>query len=71
VNAPWSPNRPGAAAREPFAAYVCDDLTADILRPVCIEQGWQVEKIHKGGLRSPFPQARTSCSLIFLNRAIL
>jgi pilus assembly protein CpaE len=52
MNAPWSPTRAGATSREPFAAYVCDDVTADALRPVCTEQGWQVEKIHKGGLRN-------------------
>jgi pilus assembly protein CpaE len=62
VNAPWSPNRPGAAAREPFAAYVCDDMTADILRPVCVEQGWQVEKIHKGGLRNAVQSLSVSAS---------
>jgi pilus assembly protein CpaE len=52
MNAPWSPTRAGASSREPFAAYVCDDVTGDALRPVCTEQGWQVEKIHKGGLRN-------------------
>ncbi|MEY2926403.1 MAG: hypothetical protein RL367_880 [Pseudomonadota bacterium] len=51
MNAPWSPSRTGGI-RDPFAAYVCDEQTADILRPVCSEQGWQIEKIFKGGLRN-------------------
>jgi pilus assembly protein CpaE len=52
MNAPWSPGRSGTAARDPFAAYVCDELTAEILRPICAELGWPVEKVHKGGLRN-------------------
>jgi pilus assembly protein CpaE len=62
MNAPWSPSRPGAATREPFAAYVCDDMTADVLRPVCVEQGWQIEKIHKGGLRNAVQSLSVSAS---------
>ena len=52
MNAPWSPARAGSASRDPFAAYVCDDATADAIRPVCIELGWPIEKINKGGLRN-------------------
>ncbi len=52
MNAPWSPARAGASTRDPFAAFVCDESTADTMRPVCIELGWQIEKIHKGGLRN-------------------
>jgi pilus assembly protein CpaE len=52
MNAPWSPSRHGAATRDPFSAYVCDDATADTIRPVCVEMGWPVEKINKGGLRN-------------------
>jgi pilus assembly protein CpaE len=52
MNAPWSPARAGASTRDPFAAYVCDESTADTMRPVCIELGWQIEKIFKGGLRN-------------------
>ncbi len=52
MNAPWSPTRAGAALRDPFAAYICDDNTAETIRPVCIELGWPVEKINKGGLRN-------------------
>jgi pilus assembly protein CpaE len=52
MNAPWSPTRAGAAQRDPFAAYICDDNTAETIRPVCIELGWPIEKINKGGLRN-------------------
>ncbi len=52
MNAPWSPGRSGSAARDPFAAFVCDEATADTIRPVCIEMGWPVEKVAKGGLRN-------------------
>jgi pilus assembly protein CpaE len=38
--------------REPFAAFVCDDQTADLLRPVAIERGWPPEQVHKGCLRN-------------------
>jgi pilus assembly protein CpaE len=52
MNAPWSPSRSGAGLRDPFAAYVCDEATAEIVRPIATEMGWQHEKVHKGGLRN-------------------
>jgi pilus assembly protein CpaE len=52
MNAPWSPGRSGPSSREPFSAYVCDEMTAEVLRPVCAELGWPVEKVNKGGLRN-------------------
>lgn len=51
MNAPWSPSR-GGSNRDPFAAFVCDDNAADVIRPVVVEMGWPVEKVHKGGLRN-------------------
>ena len=60
MNAPWSPSRGGS--RDPFAAYVCDDQTADILRPVCAEQGWPAERIYKGGLRNAVQSLSVSAS---------
>jgi len=51
MNAPWSPSRTGAA-RDPFTAFVCDDQTADSLRPIVVELGWAADKINKGGLRN-------------------
>ncbi len=63
MNAPWSPSRGGSAAlRDPFAAYVCDDLAAESIRPVAIELGWAVEKIHKGGLRNAVQSLSVSAS---------
>ncbi len=64
MNAPWSPSRGGTSAslREPFAAYVCDELTAEAVRPVCIDLGWSVEKIHKGGLRNAVQSLSVSAS---------
>jgi pilus assembly protein CpaE len=62
MNAPWSPTRPGNSQRDPFAAYVCDEMTADTLRPVCLELGWPVEKVHKGGLRNAVQSLSVSAS---------
>lgn len=50
MNAPWKAN--AASNRDPFHAFVCDDLTLDILRGICNEMGWSPEKAHKGGLRN-------------------
>ena len=52
MNAPWSPTRSGATQRDPFAAYICDEITSETLRLLCIEMGWPIEKINKGGLRN-------------------
>jgi pilus assembly protein CpaE len=50
MNAPWKPA--GAANREPFVAYVCDENTAEALRPIVSEMGWSAEKVNRGGLRN-------------------
>ena len=62
MNAPWSPSRPGGAGRDPFAAYVCDEMTVESLRPICVEMGWPVEKLHKGGLRNAVQSLSVSAS---------
>ncbi len=62
MNAPWSPSRPGGGARDAFAAYVCDEMTAETLRPVTIEMGWQIEKISKGGLRNAIQSLSVAAS---------
>lgn len=49
MNAPF---RMAQTTREPFAAYLCDDDTVEMLRPVVSDMGWLVEKVHKGGLRN-------------------
>ncbi len=50
MNAPWKSGAHGA--RDAFAAFVCDEGSLDVLRPVVIEMGWQPEKCNKGGLRN-------------------
>lgn len=50
MNAPWKPGIQGN--RDPFAAFICDEASLDVLRPVAIELGWQPERCAKGGLRN-------------------
>ena len=50
MNAPF---KSGAQSnRDMFAAFMCDEASLDVLRPVVIEMGWQPEKCNKGGLRN-------------------
>ena len=69
MNAPWKPG--SIANREPFTAYVCDELTAEALRPVVTEFGWSVEKINKGGLRNAIQSLSVSASpqILFVDLA--
>lgn len=69
MNAPWKPG--GIAHREPFTAYVCDEITAEALRPIASELGWAVEKIHKGGLRNAIQSLSVSASpqILFVDLA--
>ncbi len=60
MNAPWKGAMPGN--RDPFAAYVCDDASLDVLRPVVIELGWLPEKCNKGGLRNAVQSLSVSAS---------
>ena len=60
MNAPWKPG--SAGGREPFAAFVCDDDTLEILRPVAEEMGWSVDKCNKGGLRNAVQTLSVSAS---------
>ncbi len=62
MNAPWSPGRAGSAQREPFAAYVCDEAAVETIRAICIELGWPVERINKGGLRNAVQSLSVSAS---------
>ena len=50
MNAPWKSGNAGG--RDMFAAFLCDETSLDVLRPVVIEMGWQPEKCNKGGLRN-------------------
>jgi len=49
MNAPW---KSGLANRDPFAAFICDDATLNLLRPVASELGFASEKCTQGGLRT-------------------
>jgi len=60
VNAPFHPGRTGH--REPFVAFVCDDTTAEVLRPIAVELGWSPEKVNKGGLRNAVQTLSVSAS---------
>ncbi len=60
MNAPWKAGPYGN--RDPFAAYLCDDVALDILRPVVIDLGWQPEKCNKGGLRNAVQSLSISAS---------
>ena len=61
MNAPFNPAR-GAALRDPFSAFVCDEATAELLRPVAVEHGWAPEKVNKGGLRNAVQSLSVSAS---------
>jgi pilus assembly protein CpaE len=48
--------------RDPFTAFVSDDATAEMLRPVAVEHGWSPEKVNKGGLRNAVQSLSVSAS---------
>ncbi|WP_326525876.1 AAA family ATPase [Sphingomonas sp.] len=60
MNAPWNPARAGT--REPFVAFVCDETTAEAIRPIAVEMGWAGEKVNKGGLRNAVQTLSVSAS---------
>lgn len=63
MNAPWNPNRrPGSSTRDPFVAFVCDEETAEAIRPVVGEMGWPTDRINKGGLRNAVQTLSVSAS---------
>lgn len=62
MNAPWSLARSGNALRDPFTAFVCDEITAEQLRPIAVELGWAADKINKGGLRNAVQTLSVSAS---------
>jgi pilus assembly protein CpaE len=61
MNAPFNPAR-AAALRDPFSAFVSDDATAEMLRPIAVEHGWAPEKVNKGGLRNAVQTLSVSAS---------
>lgn len=60
MNAPWKSGLP--SNRDAFAAYICDDASLDVMRPVVIEMGWAPEKCNKGGLRNAVQSLSVSAS---------
>jgi pilus assembly protein CpaE len=60
MNAPWKSS--AAGNRDPFSAYICDDLTLDVVRSVCDDMGWPQEKANKGGLRNAVQSLSVSAS---------
>ena len=60
MNAPWKSNVTGN--RDPINAFVCDDMTLDVIRSVCDEMGWSQEKAYKGGLRNAVQSLSVSAS---------
>ncbi|MGZ8284282.1 MAG: pilus assembly protein CpaE [Allosphingosinicella sp.] len=61
MNAPFNASRT-PVLRDPFAAFVCDEATADLLRPITVEHGWSPEKVSKGGLRNAVQTLSVSAS---------
>ena len=59
MNAPFHSR---AGLRDPFQSFVCDDATADMLRPIAVEHGWSPEKVNKGGLRNAVQSLSVSAS---------
>ena len=60
MNAPWKSSVAGN--RDPINAYVCDDMTLDVIRGVCEEMGWNQDKAYKGGLRNAVQSLSVSAS---------
>ena len=60
MNAPWKPGH--NPHRDSFAAYVCDDATLDVMRPLAADMGWAPEKCVRGGLRTAVQALSVSSS---------
>ena len=62
MNAPFNARGGAAGLRDPFAAFVSDEETAELLRPIAVEHGWSPEKVNKGGLRNAVQTLSVSAS---------
>jgi pilus assembly protein CpaE len=62
MNAPFHANRAPGTLRDPFSAFVCDESTAELLRPIAVEHGWAPEKVNRGGLRNAIQTLSVSAS---------
>ena len=60
MNAPFPPGK--QATRNPFAAYVCDDASVELLKPLVFELGWPVESVTKTALRGAIQSLSVAAS---------
>jgi pilus assembly protein CpaE len=60
VNAPF--NAKPQQTRNPFVAYVSDDISSELLKPLIFELGWAPESVNKGGLRQAIQSLSVSAS---------
>jgi len=60
MNAPF--NAKQQQTRNPFAAFVTDDASCELLKPLVFELGWAPESVNKGGLRSAVQSLSVSAS---------
>ena len=44
------PEQNTASARAPFAAFICDEMSSQILHPLVVKQGWSADMIFAGGI---------------------
>lgn len=49
MNAPFNPR---GQTRQPFAAFVSDEASAELLKPIAFELGWAAESVNRGGLKN-------------------
>jgi pilus assembly protein CpaE len=71
MNAPWKASGSGSGSRDPFAAFVCDDITADTMRAIVGDMGLSTDKVAKGGLRNAIQSLSVSASpqILFVDLA--
>ncbi len=64
MNAPWMASRRAAStvARDIFSAFVCDDQTIEVLKPLMQELSWPTDKLFKGGVRNAIQTMSVSAS---------
>jgi len=69
MNAPFNAKQP--QTRNPFAAFVCDDASAELLKPLIFDLGWPPESVNKGGLRAAVQSLSVSASptILFVDLA--
>lgn len=60
MNAPFNPKQ--QQTRNPFAAFVCDDASSELLKPLIFELGWAPESVNKGGLKAAIQSLSVSAS---------